>query len=64
MADKTRHDRLTETTAEELIGELVRRRRESLRDCSDQEIEDELERRGVDRSYQHPKDEPPRYVEK
>ena len=61
MADKTRLDRLSETTADELIGELVRRRRESLRDCSDQEIEDELVRRGVERRTQ---DSPPRLVEK
>lgn len=42
---KGRLDHLEEATTEELLQERVRRRTEALRDCSDQEIEDELSKR-------------------
>ena len=58
MAEKTRLDHLQESQTEELIDELVRRRRAALGDCSVEELERELKIRGVER------DCPPRLVEK
>ena len=58
MPDRTRLDHLSDATPQELLEELVRRRQAGLRDCSDQELEAELSRRGVER------DSLPKYVEK
>ena len=57
MGDRTRLDYLADATAQQLVEELVRRRLDALKDCSDLEIEAELATRsGADR--------PPKYVEK
>ena len=58
MAEKTRLDHLQESQTEELIEELLRRRRLALSDCSVEELERELKQRGVEM------DCPPRLVEK
>ena len=49
-SNKTRLDYLADATAQQLVEELVRRRLDALKDCSDTEIEAELAARtGVDR---------------
>ena len=59
MADrKSRLEHLAESSVQELLEEMARRRRNALHDCTDKEVEAELTKRGVER------DLPPRYVEK
>ena len=55
---RTGREYLPETPTEELLEELVHRRKDALMDCSTQEIEAELLKRGVEREC------PPRLVEK
>lgn len=52
-------DYVNEATERELLDELAHRRRQALAHCTDEEIEEELVRRGVDR-----RDQPPKVVEK
>lgn len=62
MAEKTRLDHLAEASPQQIVEEMTRRRLAGLRDCSDQELRDELAKRNVE--VWHDSDTPPRLVEK